>query len=199
MSTIHPIVVGVTGGIGSGKTTIIKAFEDLGVPSYIADVRAKELMNEDKELVQRIKQNFGENVYNNGKLDPAYLADIVFKDKDALKLLNSMVHPAVRKDFKSWLNKQRSKLVVYESALIFEHGQENNFDYIILVTAPVELRIDRVVKRNKTSKEEVLRRINNQMPDEEKANKSNFIINNLNNNDYKQDIINIYNKIITNN
>jgi len=195
MSAKQPLIVGVTGGIGSGKTTVIKAFEALGVPSYIADERAKEIMNEDKVLIQHIKDNFGEDTYENGQLHPARLANIVFKDKKALKLLNSLVHPAVRKDFNTWHKKQVSTVVVYESALIFEHAQEQSFDYIILVTAPIELRIERVVKRNKTTKEEVLKRINNQMPDEEKAKKSDFIIKNLNNSNYKKEINNIYAKI----
>ncbi len=195
MNAKQPFVVGVTGGIGSGKTTVIKAFEALGVPSYIADNRAKELMNEDETLVQDIKKHFGDEAYQNGILNPAYLAKIVFNSKESLEKLNSLVHPAVRRDFKSWLNKQTSKFVVYESALIFEHGQESNFDYIILVTAPVEQRIERVVKRNNASKEEVLKRIHNQMPDEEKQKKSNYIIDNSNETNIKEDIIYIYNKL----
>ena len=191
-----PAVVGVTGGIGSGKTTILKAFEALGVPAYIADARAKALMKADEVLIQGITKSFGEKAYDNGELNAAYLAEIVFNDKEKLRQLNHLVHPAVRKDFKSWLSTQTSEFVVYESALIFEHGQEDNFDYIILVTAPVEQRLERVVKRNKSSKEEVMKRIKNQMPDEEKVKKAHFIIDNSNNKDYNKEVIAIYNKIL---
>jgi dephospho-CoA kinase len=193
-----PIVVGITGGIGCGKTTILKAFENLGIPTYIADVRAKELMNENKELINQIKKQFGEDAYKDNAVNTSYLSAIVFDDKQALGRLNALVHPVVRKDFESWLHKQSSKFIVYESALIFEHGQEHIFDAIILVTAPVEQRIERVIKRNKISKEEVVKRIRNQMPDEEKVKKSTYIINNSNNTDYNNKVIGIYNKIINN-
>jgi len=198
MRSSQPLVVGVTGGIGSGKTTIVRAFESLGIPAYIADERAKELMNSDKALIDKITSNFGDKAYKNGMLNPAYLAEIVFADRTALEKLNNLVHPVVRNDFKSWLGRQTSKFVVYESALIIELAQEAQFDYIILVTAPLEQRIERVVKRNNTSKEDVLKRIKNQMPDEEKAKKADFIINNLDNTDFSKKISSIYAKIVNN-
>ena len=199
MNASIPIVVGLTGGIGSGKTTVLKAFEDLGVPTYIADVRAKELMTTDINLINSIQEKFGKASYVDGILNTVYLSNIVFKDNASLQLLNALVHPAVRKDFSSWLQAQAAAFVVYESALIFEHHQEHNFDYVILVTAPLEERIERVLKRDQTTREHILDRVNKQLPDDEKAKKSDFIVYNSGKDDYIYQIRSIYDKLLNKN
>ncbi len=198
MKTQTPKIVGITGGIGSGKTSILRKFESIGIPVYIADERAKQLMCSDG-IRQRINSIFGNDAYTSqGVLNRKYLADRVFANNSLLKQLNAVVHPAVRVDFKNWVKEQNSEYVIYESALIFEHHQEANFDFIILVTAPLEQRIERVMKRNKISRDEVLNRINKQLPDEEKAIKSSIVINNEDNMLNNIDIYEINDKIINN-
>lgn len=198
MKTQSPKIVGITGGIGSGKTSVLRKFEAIGVPVYIADERAKQLMHTEG-IKEKIILLFGQEAYTSqGLLNRTYLADKVFANSSRLKELNAIVHPAVREDFLNWVKKQNCEYVIYESALIFEHHQEANFDVIILVTAPLEQRIQRVIKRNKISREEVLKRINNQLPDEEKAIKSNIVINNADKMLKNIDIIEISDKIINN-
>jgi dephospho-CoA kinase len=195
-----PKIVGITGGIGSGKTSVIKKFEEIGVPIYIADERAKQLMQSSQVIKNKIIDTFGEDAYTNqGVLNRSYLAHKVFVDSDKLKALNAIVHPEVRKDFNKWVSEQHSAYVLYESALIFEHQQEGSFDTIILVTAPLEQRINRVMKRSQMSREEVIQRINKQLSDEEKAKKSDIIVENLDNMLNNINIIEINNNIISNN
>ena len=172
-------VVGITGGIGSGKTTACQIFEELGVPVYYADVRARELMTNNETLRDRIIQAFGEEAYLNGQLNRPYLAKLVFSSKEKLSVLNGLVHPAVADDFDEWLDSQKdATYVLKEAAILFESGAYQDVDISVLVVAPQELRLERVMKRDGTSKEEVLRRMNNQWTQERKVKLADHIITN---------------------
>lgn len=174
--------IGITGGIGSGKTTVCKQFASLGIPVYYADDRAKWLMNNDPKLKAALIEQFGAETYQQDQLNRAYLANIVFKDQKKLELLNGIVHPAVYEDGRQWQLDQEANGAIYslkEAALLFETGSYLDLDKIIVVTAPLELRIARVMKRDSTTKEAVLDRINKQLPDEEKIAKADFVVHNI--------------------
>lgn len=172
------IKIGLTGGIGSGKTTIAGLFSKLGFPVYIADTEAARLINQNPEIRSRLIDSFGESIYSaSGQLDKKRMADIIFNDKSALGKVNGIVHPEVMKDFNEWSLQQSGKIVFFESAILFEAGLSSHFDYIICIFAPLDTRIRRVVSRDRTTPEKVAERIRNQMPDEDKCSKSDFIIN----------------------
>ncbi|HRP40094.1 MAG: dephospho-CoA kinase [Chitinophagales bacterium] len=174
--------VGITGGIGSGKTTACKLFEKLGVPVYYADNRAKELMVDDKQLRHSIIQNFGAESYlEDGSLNRLYLSSVVFSEEKKLELLNSLVHPVVAADSESWNSILERKNFAYslrEAALLIETGSYKLLDKLIVVTAPEEDRIKRVMLRDGSSEQQVKSRINAQMPDSEKLKLADFIIEN---------------------
>ena len=171
-------IIGLTGGIGSGKTTLATYIESLGIPVFIADDEAKKLMQSD-EVLREIKAVFGEAVFEKGQLNRQELASIVFSNPKKLSQLNGIIHPAVKKQFKVWLDQhQLAPFVVYEAAILFESGSYQNCDYIITITAPLEDRIARVMQRDNSSREQVLNRINAQWTDEQRATKSNFVIEN---------------------
>lgn len=171
--------VGITGGIGSGKTTVCRIFELLGVPVYYADDRAKWLMNNDPILRDGLLQQFGEEAYlPDGGLNRAHIASIVFNDKSQLETLNSLVHPAVRRDGEDWAAAQIAPYTLREAALLFESGIYQTLDQLITVTAPESVRIARVVARDNTSEEAVRARMANQWPEEKKVALSDFIIQN---------------------
>lgn len=171
-------VIGVTGGIGSGKTTTCKIFEHLEVPVYYADVRAKQLMAQEP-LKKKIIQAFGQNAYRNGQLDRAYLADQVFRSKELLSVLNGLVHPAVADDFDEWLERHENvNYVIKEAAILFESGAYQAVDYTVLVVAPEETRIERVMARDGSTREEILQRMNNQWTQERKSKLADHIMNN---------------------
>ena len=175
-----PLRVGITGGIGSGKTTVCKIFECLGVPVYYADDRAKTLMTENENVVKKVRMLFGPEAYQkDGRLNRSYIAAIVFEDKRKLQSLNSIVHPAVFEDGERW-NACQSDVpyTLKEAALLFESGGHKFLDKIITVFAPVELRIERVMLRDGVSKEAVLTRMKNQMPEDEKIRLADFVIHN---------------------
>ena len=172
-------VIGLTGGIGSGKTTIAKMFEEQGIPVYYADDEAKKLMNTSGEIRKKLISAFGEDSFLEGELNRAYLAEQVFNDPEKLKMINGIVHPEVDKHFKNWISGQESEIVIQENAILFESGKKDLFDVIITVTAPKELRIKRVVQRDQTTAEQVNARINNQMEEEEKIKNSDFVIENI--------------------
>ncbi|QSW89503.1 MULTISPECIES: dephospho-CoA kinase [Flavobacterium] len=173
-------VIGLTGGIGSGKTTIAGFFNEMGIPVYIADDGAKRVM-QSAEIIEAVKTTFGESLFDNNVLNRSKLAEIVFKDADKLARLNSIVHPAVKKDFESWLLEHQSyEYVIYEAAILFESGRYKECDYIITVTAPEEIRIERVLKRDNTTRENVINRMKMQWNDEKRISLSNFVINNSN-------------------
>lgn len=178
---IRSKIIGLTGGIGSGKSTIAHFFSELGVPVYIADTEAKKIMEQPK-IITEVQTIFKENVIlANGKLDRKKIASIVFNNPKKLEELNNIIHPKVNQDFKKWLKKHEDyPYILKEVAIIFETQSEKKFDKIILVTAPEKLRIERVIQRDNTSKKEVVKRIKNQLPDSVKIEKSDFIIDNTN-------------------
>ncbi len=168
--------IGLTGGIGSGKTTVAKIFEVLGIPVYYADDAAKRLMNTDPLLKEEIIKNFGEPAYANAELDRKYMASVVFNDKAKLELLNSLTHPATIRDAEAWMKKQSTAYIIKEAALIFESGADKTLDHVIGVYAPLPLRIKRTMTRDRITEEEVLKRINRQMDEEEKMKRCDFVI-----------------------
>lgn len=172
------MVIGLTGGIGSGKSTVAKFFSDLGVPVYISDQQAKNLMVT-KALKSKIISLLGKEAYEKETLNRQFIADKVFKNPILLNELNKIVHPAVKNHFIAWKNHQNFPYVIQETAIIFENGSQHNYDKIILVTAPEEIRIKRVVQRDAISEIKVRERIANQWSDDEKAKQSDFIINNI--------------------
>ncbi|ULQ54452.1 dephospho-CoA kinase [Flavihumibacter fluvii] len=155
--------VGITGGIGSGKSIIARVFNHLGIPVYNADASAKRLMETDLELQAVIRQHFGDESFVNGKLDRSYLAAIVFKDKAKLEILNALVHPVTIRDAELWMQQQSSPYALKEAALIFESGSQANLDFVIGVSAPQHIRINRVMQRDGTSRDEILMRIDQQL------------------------------------
>ena len=170
--------IGLTGGIGSGKSTVARIFEVLSIPVYYADEAARRLMNEHQELKNQIRELFGEAAYIDGKLNRAYIGGTVFSDAGKLARLNAIVHPKTREDAAAWMRKQHASYAIKEAALIFEAGLETGLDQVIGVTAPVELRIARVMKRDSVPREKVLERMNRQMDEKEKMKRCDFIIEN---------------------
>ncbi|WP_152286562.1 dephospho-CoA kinase [Flavicella marina] len=172
-------IIGLTGGIGSGKTTVLNLFQQQGVPVYIADIEAKKIMHSSPKVMNAITELFGEEAYVDAKLNREYIAEIVFNQKEKLLALNEIVHPAVHEDFQEFVSKQQSEYVIYESALLYENKTEGSFDKVILVTAPIATRIERVQKRDGISKVQIEARINNQLPDDVKKNKADYVLYNL--------------------
>lgn len=171
--------VGLTGGIGSGKSTIAKMFQELGVSVYIADDRAKYLMSTDATVKKQIVALLGEEAYVEEVLNRPFIASKVFNNTSLLHQLNSIVHPAVGRDFIDWKDKQLGSYVVKEAAILFENDGYKQCDVTILVTAPLETRIDRVLQRDDITREAILNRIANQWPDEEKIPLADFVIENI--------------------
>ena len=190
------IKVGLTGGIGSGKTTVANFFIELGVPVYFADDEAKKLMNSSIKIKNKLISEFGENTYQNGELNRKYLASIVFHDKSKLNIINSIVHPAVAKHFAKWIKKQKTSYIIQENAILFENKTDTNFDYIITVTAPIGIKIERILKRETISKKDILSRMNNQWDDAKKMGLSDFIIDNINLADTKKQVNQIHKKLL---
>lgn len=173
-----PLKVGLTGGIGSGKSTVAKVFELLHVPVYYADEASKRLYHFDKELISSMKKHFGEDIYNNEQLNRPKLASIVFGDSSKLELLNSLVHPPTIRDAETWLERQTSPYVIKEAALLFESGSVAGLDYVIGVAAPVHVRLKRVMERDKLTREEVMTRMNKQISETIKMRLCDFVIQN---------------------
>ena len=173
-------IIGLTGGIGSGKTTVANHFIEAGIPVYIADDEARKIM-QSPEILKKIEKIFGSSIFEKGVLNRQKLAEIVFSNSDKLKQLNAIIHPAVKKHFGNWiLNYKNSPFVIYETAILFESGSYKDCDKIITVTAPLETRIERVIQRDKTSRENVLKRIKMQWTDDQRLGKSDFVIENIN-------------------
>ena len=190
-------IVGLTGGIGSGKSTVLKQFEDLGINTYSADKVAKKLINSNEDIIESIKSLFGDNIYDNNILDTIKLSKIVFQDSHKLESLNSIIHPAVAKDFKSFIKTNHGDYIVKEVAIIFETNTEDNYDKIILVRAPIEDRIKRVVLRDNITKDDVIRRVNNQIDDSTIIDKCDYVIDNNNLVELKEKVINIHKDLIS--
>lgn len=172
-------IIGLTGGIGSGKTTVAHYFMAKNIPVYIADDEAKKI-TDSQRVMDKIEKVFGSQVVENKKVNRAVLANIVFKDKEKLAQLNAIIHPEVKKHFQKWLKtKSTFKYVIKESAILFESGSYKDCDAVIVVTAPLEIRIARTMERDKIDRESVLQRINNQISEEEKVKKSDYVIQNV--------------------
>ena len=170
--------IGLTGGIGSGKTTVAKIFELLKVPVYYADDASKRLYHTNKELMAGLKKHFGEDIYTKEELSRSKLAAIVFNDPEKLRLLNSLVHPITIKDAQDWMQQQTSAYIIKEAALLFEAGSARGLDYIVGVSSPQALRIKRVMERDGITEEEVLSRMERQMDEEKKMQLCDFVIKN---------------------
>ena len=192
------MIIGLTGGIGSGKTTVANMFTALGVPVYIADDEAKVLMQSSEKIKSKIIELFGEKAYLKNSLNRSYIAQIVFKDKEKLNALNAIIHPEVSAHFNTWVSLQSHPYVVKEVAILFEIDAQNQFDFILTITAPQQTRIDRVMLRDNKTYDEVLSIIQNQWSDSKKIEKSDFVIYNEDINQTKNEVIKI-NKIILKN
>jgi dephospho-CoA kinase len=190
------IIVGLTGGIGSGKTTVAKQFIALGIPVYIADEEAKLLMNKSKIIKRKLTKLFGDNAYINGKLNRPYIANIIFNNKSYLQQMNAIVHPKVARHFEKWLLKQKAPYVIKEVAILFENGSDKLCDFVITVTAPKNIRIQRLLKRDETSKEKIEAIMKNQWTDEEKIKHSHFVIVNTNLENTKKQVFRIHKEIL---
>jgi dephospho-CoA kinase len=173
--------LGVTGGIGSGKTSVCKVFSVLGIPVFFADPEANQVMNSDENIIGEINKLAGDDLYTEGTLDRRKLASLIFNDKDLLKKVNSLVHPVVFENFKHWTALQNTPYVIMEAAILFESGASELVDRVATVIAPVEERISRVTQRNTLSREQVIGRINNQISDSERIKRSDYVINNSEN------------------
>ena len=173
------IIAGITGGIGSGKSTVSMLFELNGIPVYIADTESKRLIASSSVIREKLIRLFGEELYKDGVLNKALLASHIFNDKRKLETVNAIIHPVVAEDFRTWVQSHQDKgfdIVAHEAAILFESGFDKLVDKTIMVYTPLEMRIERTIARDNTSRKKVLERIQNQMPDEEKVELSDFVI-----------------------
>jgi dephospho-CoA kinase len=191
------IKLGVTGGIGSGKTTVCRIFDVLRVPVFSADKEAKEIMESDDRIIRRINSIAGKDLYTNGGLDRMELATIIFNDNTLLEKVNSLVHPVVIDHFRKWMLEQTAPYVIMEAAILFESGASKFVDRVATVVAPVEQRVERIIQRNKLSREQVMERMRNQMDDEARIKLSDYLIHNSENDMIIPAILNIHNDILT--
>ncbi len=189
--------IGLTGGIGSGKSTVAKIFEVLGIPVLYADDVAKELMNSDEVLKQSIKDKFGEAAYIDGLLDRKYLSKQVFENSEKLQLLNSLVHPVTIAYATSWMAQQNAPYCIKEAAILFESNSNIGLDFVIGVTAPEDLRIQRIIARDKVTEAEVRQRMSRQMNDEEKMKLCDFVIYNDEKQFITTQVLEIHKKLLT--
>jgi dephospho-CoA kinase len=193
---LKPLKVGITGGIGSGKSLVCRLFSHLGVPVYQADERAKQITATNQLVRSRVAQLLGSEALNEFGLNTKFVAQKVFNDKVLLNDLNAIIHPAVAADFSSWCDEhQNHPFLLKEAAILFETGSYKNMDKTILVTAPVDLRIQRVAKRDGANKEEVLQRIQNQWTDEQKIPLADFVIVNDGKSLLLPQVVGVYNKL----
>lgn len=173
------VQIAVTGNMGCGKTTICQLMENEGVPVYYSDSRAKQLMNQNGSLMDSIKERFGEESYQDGLLNRKWIASIVFDDATALNDLNNLVHPVVQKDYLSWVSQQTKDIIAYESAILIEHGNQGDFDIVILVQCPKNIRFERIQKRDGLTLDQVQARSRFQWPEEEKIKYADYLIENI--------------------
>ena len=185
-------IIGLTGGIGSGKSTFLALFKAMGAVTYVADIAAKKLMNSDQELRKQLVELFGEQAYENGKLNSAFIASVVFNNAEKLNALNKLVHPKVREDFQQFIKTQTADFIIYEAAILFESGSDQICDYVVTVIADFGQKIERIMKRDGVSEAQILQRIKNQSGDEYKIQKSDFVIRNHQLNDTKNQVSTIF-------
>lgn len=173
--------LGITGGIGSGKTSVCRVFSILGIPVFSADPEAQQIMNNDESVIRGINDIAGKNLYPAGRLDRMKLAELIFNDPEVLQKVNSLVHPVVFSNFNRWAEVQDAPYVIMEAAILFESGASALVDRVATVYAPIEERIIRVTRRNRLTREQVQDRIRNQMDDESRIRMSDYVINNSEN------------------
>ena len=183
-----PKIIGLTGGIGSGKSRVVEVFKALGVPCYIADQAAKQIMVDNAMVKRQIIDLFGEKTYDQNGLNRAYIGELVFNDPKKLKALNDIVHPAVAKHFLEWVSQQDYPYVIKEVAILFETGGNKSVDQSLLITAPKEVRLKRAMQRDQSTKEDVLARMNNQWEDEQRLPLASHVIENLDWKDTEKEI-----------
>jgi len=196
------IKIGLTGGIGSGKTTVAKMFESLNVPVYYSDFWAKKLTNSNTEIISKLKKEFGSEIYskNNNTLNKILLSKIIFNSKSKLEIVNNIIHPIVKNHFDEWIKtqeKSNKKYIIKEAAILFESGAYKQVNKIIIVSTELDLRIKRLQKRDNITKSEILKKVASQMPEEEKIKLSNYIIYNNKNDMLLPQVLkfhNIFNK-----
>ena len=170
------IRIGVTGGIGSGKSVVSSLLAMAGIPVYVADDESKNLTETSPEIQDKLKTLFGDDIYLNGNLDRKRLASLIFADEALLKKVNDIIHPVVREDFQRWVSKQSVKRCGMESAILFESGLDKDVDVVLSVYAPVELRLSRTMSRDGVTEADVIKRMNRQMPDALKRKQADFVI-----------------------
>jgi len=192
------MIVGLTGGIGSGKSTVAQFFESFDVPVYNSDIEAKALMVNSKRIKKSLIDLLGKKAYKGKKLNKKYIADKIFNDQRLLEKINSIVHPAVRKHFLKWSKKQDAPYVIQETALLFENLSAEFYDQIILVTAPENIRVERVVKRDDSTKKEVLSRLEKQLPDAKKIPLADYIIENIKLEETRQKVEQVHQALLDN-
>jgi dephospho-CoA kinase len=190
--------LGITGGIGSGKTSVCRVFSVLGIPVFYTDTEAKKIMEYDKGIIRRINSIAGTNLYLNGTLDRMALAELIFNNYKLLEKVNSLVHPVVFDQFRIWEKEQTAPYVIMEAAILFESGASKLVDRVATVVAPLEERIDRIIARNNLSRQQIYERIKNQMDDKTRINLSDYIINNSEHDMIIPSILKIHEDILTN-
>lgn len=190
-------IIGLTGGIGSGKSTIAKWFLELGIPVYDSDLEAKKLVDENKKIISELIKLFGEEVYQNGVYNRKLVSSKVFEDKELLGKLNQIIHPEVFRHFRNWVKNQKTDFVVKEAAILFESGSYKDCDLVVSVVADEEIRINRVLKRDETTEAQIRQRMRNQWTDEQRIEKSDFIIsNNSNLEELKKEFDQLYKELL---
>lgn len=189
-------IVGLTGGIGSGKTTVAEMFAELGIPVYNSDIEAKKLTNTSEDIRQQLISLLGEETYTDGILDRKFMAGKIFNDKVLLQKVNAIIHPKVAEHFKKWATEQNSPYVIKEAAILFESGSNAQCDFVILVTASEQERMRRVMDRDQVSQQEVEARMKNQWSDSEKIKLSDFVIQNDNLSETKKQVESIHSRLI---
>lgn len=187
--------VGVTGGIGSGKSVVCRMLKERGAEVYNSDARAKELMASDETLRRELTERFGEQTYVDGQLNRAYLAERVFGNKEELAALNAIVHPCVLRDFEQWAAEQQSEYVVIESAILFEAGIDQIVDVVVAVMAPEDLRIERTIERDGLSREQVEERMRNQLSDDERCARSKYAVVNIDLDELEEDVEQLHRRL----
>ena len=188
--------IGLTGIIGSGKTTAALYFKGLGVPVFIADDCAKELMENDNNLKNQVTKLLGDVAYLNGKLNKEFISEKIFNDTELLTHINNIVHPRVHEYFNKWILEQSSKYIIYEAALIFENNSQHIFDKIICIKTPLNLILDRINNRKNYSEEKVMRILNSQIPQDLKCSKSDFCIENISKDKLYNELLKIHTSLI---
>lgn len=189
--------LGITGGIGSGKTSVCRVFNVLGIPAFSTDEVARKIMDSDPEIIEKIKNIAGNNIYSSEGLDRTELARLIFNDINLLNKINGVVHPVVFEHFLLWEKSTSAPYVIMEAAILFESGASELVDRILTVVAPVEERIERILRRNSLSREQVVDRIKNQMSDEEKIKLSDYVISNSDNEMIIPSVLKIHHNIIS--